>query len=129
MRPAIENPDQPIPPPNTGWVLLNWLASASTFLVHLERRFDPLFRPAFDSVLRDAIASLVTALINRGRPNEGLKIAEEKLQPNEEAHLDSIISSFQEQMKLLWKPGLFERGGNTKTHGIVRGEFIVGQDL
>ena len=28
-------------------------------------------------------------------------------------------------MRLLWKPGAFERGGNTKTHGIVRGEFIV----
>jgi prolyl oligopeptidase len=26
-------------------------------------------------------------------------------------------------MRLLWKPGGFERGGNTKTHGIVRGEF------
>jgi hypothetical protein len=32
-------------------------------------------------------------------------------------------------MKLLWKPGAFERGGNTKTHGIVRAEFIIHQDL
>jgi hypothetical protein len=32
-------------------------------------------------------------------------------------------------MNLLWKPGAFERGGNTKTHGIVRGEFIVHDGL
>ena len=32
-------------------------------------------------------------------------------------------------MRGLWKPGGFERGGNTKTHGIVRGEFIVHDDL
>ncbi len=32
-------------------------------------------------------------------------------------------------MRSLWKPGGFERGGNTKTHGIVRGEFIVHDGL
>ncbi len=123
------NPDRPIPKANTGSAFLNWLANASTALVHLERRFDPLFRPAFDAVLRDPIARLVTASINRKRPNEGLKIAEEKPLPDEEAYLDSIIASFEKQMRLLWKPGRFERGGNTKTHGIVRGEFIVHDGL
>jgi hypothetical protein len=95
----------------------------------VERRFDPFFRPAFDAVLRDPIASLVTALINRKRPNEGLKIAEEKLEPGEIAYLDSIIASFEKQMRLLWMPGRFERGGNTKTHGIVRGEFMIHDNL
>ena len=32
-------------------------------------------------------------------------------------------------MRKLWKPGGIERGGNTKTHGIVRGEFIVHDNL
>jgi hypothetical protein len=108
---------------------LDWLANASTGLLHLERRFDPFLRPAFDAVLRDPLASLVTSLINWKRPNEGLKIAEEKLMPDEEAYRDSIIDSFQKQMQGLWKPGRFERGGNTKTHGIVRGEFIVHEGL
>jgi hypothetical protein len=63
------------------------------------------------------------------RPDEHLKIAEEKPMPDEEAYLQSIISSFQTQMRDLWKPGGFERGGNTKTHGIVRGEFIVHDGL
>jgi hypothetical protein len=123
------NPDRPIPKANTGSTLLNWLVAASTAAMHLERRFDPFFRPAFDAMLRDPIAGMVTALINSRRTNEGLKIAEEKLLPNEEAFLDSIIDSFRTQMSLLWKPGRYERGGNTKTHGIVRGEFIVHDNL
>ena len=123
------NTDQPIPKANTGSAFLNWLADTSTSLVHFERRFDPFFRPAFDALLRDPIASLVTSLINMRRPNEGLKIAEERLLPDEEAYLDSIIDSFRKQMTGLWKPGRFERGGNTKTHGIVRGEFIVHDGL
>jgi hypothetical protein len=32
-------------------------------------------------------------------------------------------------MRRLWTPGHFERGGNTKTHGVVRGEFTVRDDL
>ncbi len=75
------------------------------------------------------MARLVTALINMRRRNEGLAIAEERPIPDEQAHVDSIISSFQTQMHNLWKPGGFERGGNTKTHGIVRGEFIVHEGL
>jgi hypothetical protein len=123
------NASHPAPKANTGSAFLDWLSNASTFLLHLERRFDPFIRPAFDAVFRDHIASLTTALINRKRPNEGLKIAEEKPLPDEEAYLDSIISSFEKQMRGLWKPGGFERGGNTKTHGIVRGEFVVHESL
>jgi hypothetical protein len=64
-----------------------------------------------------------------GRKNEGLKIAEEKPLPDEAAYLDEIIAAFTGQMSKLWKPGGFERGGNTKTHGIVRGEFTVHADI
>lgn len=123
------NPDRPIPKANTGSALKNTIANASTALVHLERRFDPFLRPAFDAVLRDPVANLVTGLINARRPNDGLQIAEEKAEADEEAFLDSIIDSFGKQMRLLWKPGQFERGGNTKTHGIVRADFIVHDNL
>jgi hypothetical protein len=123
------NASRPVPPANTGSAFLNLLANASISFVHLERRFDPFFRPLFDAVLRDPLTSLTTALINMRRPDEHLKIAEEKSLPDEEAYLLSIISSFQTQMRDLWKPGGFERGGNTKTHGIVRGEFIVHDGL
>jgi hypothetical protein len=123
------NASRPVPRANTGSAFLNGLANASISFVHLERRFDPFFRPAFDAILRDPLTRWTTALINRRRRDEHLKIAEEKPFPDEGAWLESIISSFQTQMRDLWKPGGFERGGNTKTHGIVRGEFIVHDGL
>ncbi len=119
------------PPANTGSALLNAAErSVDACWCTLERRFDPFVRPAFDAVLRDPIARLTTALINRKRRNEGLKIAEERPIPGRRglARLRSSTASTK-QMRLLWKPGGFERGGNTKTHGIVRGEFIVHDGL
>jgi len=127
--PVNSNVSRPQPKANTGSPFLNLVSDTLTKLVHLESRFDPFLRPAFDALLRDRIASIVTALINRNRPNDGLKIAEEKPLPDEEAYIDSIIASFQAQMRGLWKPGGFQRGGNTKTHGIVRGEFTVHDNL
>ena len=123
------NTSRPVPPADTGSAVLNWISDTSLRLVQLQRRIDPWMRPAFDAVLRDPLARMTTALINRQSKNEGMKIAEERVQPDEEASLQSIIDTFQKQMRRLWKPGRFERGGNTKTHGIVRAEFIVHDDL
>jgi hypothetical protein len=123
------NASRPIPSANTGSTLLNWIADVSVFLLQMERRIDPWIRAPFNKYLRDRVARGVTALINLQRRNEGFKIAEERPIPDEEVHLQSIISSFEQQMRLLWKPGGFERGGNTKTQGIVRGEFIVHDNL
>jgi hypothetical protein len=123
------NASRPMPRADTGSVFLNGLSDFFTLLLHLERRLDPWFRPAFDAYLRDPIARFTTDLINRKRPNDGLRIAEEKLLPDEEVFLDSIIATFEKQMRKLWKPGGMERGGNTKTHGIVRGEFIIHDNL
>ncbi|MEO6320533.1 MAG: hypothetical protein ABIR56_07640 [Polaromonas sp.] len=123
------NTSRPVPRANTGSAVKNWLSDTLLALTQLERRFDPFVRPAFDAVLRDPLTRLTTALINARRPNEGLKLAEEKLLPGEEEFVDSIIASFNQQMRALWKPGGFERGGNTKTQGIVRAEFIVHDGL
>jgi len=118
-----------LPPADTGVRLLNWIANTATFMVHVERRFDPFFRTAFDALFRQLLTNVTTALINMGRRNEGLKLAEEKPLPDEEAHLEDIINTMSNQMRRLWKPGDFQRGGNTKTHGSVRGEVIVREDL
>src|SRR5258708_7363807 len=118
-----------MPRANTGSRFLNWVSDTTMFLLQMERRIDPWLRPIFDATLRDPVARIVTALMNKKRKDEGLKIAEEKLLPNEEEFLNSVIESFTTQMRGLWKPGGFERGGNTKTQGIVRGEFIVHDNL
>ena len=99
------------------------------FLLQMERRIDPWLRPIFDATLRDPVARFVTAWMNKKRKDDGLKIAEEKSLPYEEEYLKSVIDSFTTQMRGLWKPGGFERGGNTKTQGIVRGEFIIHDNL
>ncbi|KWT73911.1 MULTISPECIES: hypothetical protein [unclassified Variovorax] len=123
------NASRPAPRANTGSALKNFVSDSGMALLQLERRFDPFVRPAFDALLRDPLARLTTALINSRRPNEGLAIAQEKLLPGEEQFVDSIVRSFTQQMRDLWKPGGYERGGNTKTQGIVRGEFIVHDDI
>jgi hypothetical protein len=114
-----------LPPPDTGNVLLNGLARALLLTVQVERRFDPFFRPAFDAVFRDRLSALVTWLINKRREDEGLALAEERPLENEEAYLDDIVATFNAQIRALWNPGHAERGGNTKTHGIVRAELTV----
>jgi hypothetical protein len=133
MPPAGQNASssssRPQPRASTGVAWRNLVADTTMALVRLERRFDPFVRPAFDAVLRSPLERLTTALINARRGDEHLTIAEERLLVDEESFTDSIVRSFTEQMTGLWKPGGFERGGNTKTHGICRGELIVHDDL
>src|SRR6266536_388841 len=118
-----------LPPADTGSRLLNWVSNAAMLFVHLERRFDPLFRSAFDFLFRELFTLATNAFINLQRKNEGYKLAEERIQPDEEAHLNDIIATMADQMRRLWRPGDFQRCGNTKTHGIVRGEVIIRDDI
>jgi hypothetical protein len=126
---AEQSPGHGLPPPSTGSFVLDTIARVLLFAIHAERRVDPFFRPVFDAVFREPLSRLTTALINFRRKDEGLGLTEERIQPGEEAHLEEIITTFTAQMKGLWRPGGVERGGNTKTHGIVRGEFVVRDDL
>jgi hypothetical protein len=118
-----------VPPADTGNPVLNWISDTLTSFVRAERRIDPFVRPAFDALFRDRLSELITNLINARRQDEGYRLAEERIQPNEEEHLQDIINSFNAQMRRMWNPGYFQRGGNTKTHGMVRAEFIVRDDL
>ena len=98
-------------------------------LLRVERRFEPFFRPALNAVLREPAASVLQFLINLQRKNEGYQIAEERIQPDEELHLQTMIASIWEYMTQHWPPGNYQRGGNTKTHGVVRGEVTIREDL
>ena len=118
-----------LPRADTGFGLLDRINDVSVILFHIERRFDPFFRPAFDALLRDRLTALFNGIINKLRRDDGLALVEERTQPGEAGYLQAIISTFSAQMQKLWEPGYYERGGNTKTHGIVRGEFIVRDDL
>lgn len=102
---------------------------ATVFGLHVERRFEPFFRPAVDAILREPIARLLQFLINRRRRSDGMGIAEERLQPDEEQHLQTMIDCIAEYMRRHWPPGNYQRGGNTKTHGVVRGEVTIHDNL
>jgi hypothetical protein len=94
-------------------------------ITHLERRFEPYFRQQLNAVLREPLAVFLQTLINAQRRNEGFALAEERPLPGEEAALDAIIATMGEYMRRHYRPGEFQRAGNTKTHGVVRGEFTV----
>ena len=130
MRTAAEpSPGFGLPRANTGSAVLDRLNGVLISLVHLERRIDPFIRPGLDALLRDPLTRLTTSLVNLRRRDEGFGLAEERMQPDEEAHLQDIIDTFNAQMRGLWAPGYFERGGNTKTHGVVRGELTIRDDV
>jgi len=91
----------------------------------IERRLEPPVRDTLDAIFRPTLCAILQVLINLGRKNEGLKLAEERLQPGEVESTQAIIDLMREQMRGRFKPGSYERGGNTKTHGLVRGEVTV----
>ena len=97
--------------------------------LRLERRFEPFFRPFLNRLFREPVASLVQWIMNRRRDDEGFALAEERAFPDEEAALDSIVESFASYMRQNYRPGTYQRGGNTKTHGIVRAVFEIRSDI
>src|SRR5262249_5377991 len=67
--------------------------------------------------------------MNLRRRNEGFALAEERALPNEEASVDSIIEAFATYMRRSYRPGEYQRGGNSKTHGVLQAQFIVRDDV
>jgi hypothetical protein len=91
----------------------------------LERRTEFLWREQFDRYLLPPLFAAVQALLNAGRADEGLALAEERALPDEERCTQEIIDEIAAFMKENWLPGSVQRFGNTKTFGVVRGEFRV----
>ncbi len=98
-------------------------------VLEVERRLEPFFRPTLNRLLREPSACLIQYLINRQRKDEGLALAEEVISPDEEKSLDEIIRLMADQMRGHFKEGKYERGGNTKTHGLVRATVTIRDDL
>jgi hypothetical protein len=111
------------------WRILKRIHDLLLSLLHIERRLEPWFRPQWNALFREPCAWIIQFFINRRREDEGLQLAEEKMAPDEEESLDSIIDLMADQMRGHFKPGGYERGGNTKTHGIVRATVTVRDDL
>ena len=98
-------------------------------LVALERRIDPFFRPTVDALLREPLGALAQALLRLVHEAASDLPVHERVLPGEEECVRSIIASMSDYSRILYRPGMYERAGNTKTHGVVRGRFIVEPDL
>jgi hypothetical protein len=98
-------------------------------ILEVERRLEPFFRSTFNHLFREVTASGLQHLINYRREDLGLELAEEKIFDWEEQALDEVIELMANQMRGRFKPGGFERGGNTKTHGLVRATVTIRDDL
>jgi len=79
--------------------------------------------------LREPIAALTQLSIDLTRRNEHLALAEEVFADDEETSCQGMIDEIRRHLAQDFAPGDMQRGGNTKTHGIVLAEFIVRDDL
>jgi hypothetical protein len=125
----VGGPGYGLPPADTGNPLLDWISDFLISLVHVERRVDPFFRPLIEAFVQAPLAELIMKMVNMRRTDEGFALAEERALPNEEAYIQSIIDTFSAQMRRNFNPGYYQRGGNTKTHGVLRAELTVRDDL
>jgi len=116
---------QPGSAPRRDHLVHSVLASLQRF----ERRFEPFFRPALNATLRGPSVRLIQWNINRRRENEGLALAEERKLSGEDEAVERMIQTIAAYLRSQYKPGEFQRGGNTKTHGVVRGEVIIRDDV
>src|SRR5260370_22120247 len=98
-------------------MLLRFLHRIIDILLHFERRFEqPFLRPAFNYVLREPIARLLTALINLMRSREDVALAEETPHPAEDQEVQTIIDEMLRHLVLDFPPGRSARPGTTNTH-------------
>lgn len=92
----------------------------------LERRLDPAFRDGFDQRFQRPLTDLVQALIVRRRPDDHLGLAEERELPGEQAAGEAVAADLATFLRRQhYPPGQVLRAGNTKTYGVLRGEFTV----
>lgn len=109
--------------------ILKWIHVLLVELLHIERRLEPLFRRRLNNLVREPSARFIQTCINRKREDRGLALAEEWVAPDEEESLDAIIDLMADQMRGHFKPGGYERGGNTKNHGLVRATVTIREDI
>jgi len=108
------------------------LQALNDFLVsglHFERRIDPFFRPFVDAIAREPLTRLVQALIRARLPDYKLALAEEQPIAGEDELIADIIANMSKYLRTHYTFGTAQRGGNTKTHGVVRGELVIHDGL
>jgi hypothetical protein len=107
------------------FVVLRPLSDLFLWLWRLERRTEFLYRPQFDRRCRPGLFSWAQAWQNSRRPDQHLPLVQETPLPDEERLTREIIDELAKFTRENWLPGGAQRFGNTKTFGVLRGEFSV----
>jgi hypothetical protein len=90
---------------------------------------DRYYRDAFDRLIRPPLVAIAQAMINGRRARETLGIAEERFLPGEVEATREIIARMSAFVRHTYAGAVAQRAGNTKTYGVVRGQFEVMGDL
>jgi len=100
-------------------------------LIPLLRRLDPYYRDHFDQWLRPPIQDLAQWLIRRRLKDEGLGIADEKISPEEQVLTQEITKAMNRFLVKEYSgtDKVAERAGNTKTYGLIKGRFLIHENL
>lgn len=94
-------------------------------LVTLEHRFDPYFRDAFNWLFQRPIVEVAQLLLRILHRNPETRLCQEIPVPNEDAITTAIKDAMSRYTESEYQGRIAERAGNTKTYGVVRGEFRV----
>jgi hypothetical protein len=98
-------------------------------MVTLEHRFDPYFRDAFNAVFQRPIVEITQLLLRILRRNPETRLCEEIPVPDEAVITMGIKDAMARYTEREYQGKIAERAGNTKTYGVVRGEFHVLEDI
>jgi hypothetical protein len=99
-------------------------------IANAERRLDPYFRDGFDRVAQRPLAAATQTAIGWTRSDpKGLGPAEERAIPGEDRITAEIVQAMSTFLQRQYPHGHALRAGNTKTYGVVRGEFRIRDEL
>ena len=98
-------------------------------LVTFEHRFDPYFRDAFNWLFQRPIVEVAQLLLRILHRNPETRLCQEVPVPDEDAITAGIKDAMSRYTEREYQGRIAERAGNTKTYGVVRGEFRVLDDI
>lgn len=98
-------------------------------LATLEHRFDPYFRDAFNWLFQRPIVEVAQLLLRILHRNTETRLCQEIPVPGEDAITAAIKDAMSRYTEREYEGRIAERAGNTKTYGVVRGEFRVLENI
>src|SRR5664279_2807998 len=94
-------------------------------LVTLEHYVDPLFRDSFNALFQRPLADVAQFLLRHSHSNPETQLCQEIPSPAEAELATAITASMESFTQREYQGRIAERAGNTKTYGVVRGDFEV----